>query len=128
MIWRYLIEGPWIVFVAFWAASALKTRRTVRDESLVSRSGFLFLEISGFVLLFTGIADIGVLGHLVVRRTYAGAITGVALTWIGIAIALWARWQGCFELGVFLGAATPRTVMSPAFAFRLPGCRQPRRG
>jgi protein-S-isoprenylcysteine O-methyltransferase Ste14 len=80
MIWRYLIEGPWIVFCAYWAASALKTRRTVSQESLASRCGFLFLEILGFVLLFTGIAD-------------ALAVTGVALTWIGIAIALWARWH-----------------------------------
>jgi protein-S-isoprenylcysteine O-methyltransferase Ste14 len=93
MVWRYLIEGPWIVFCAYWVASALKTRRTARHESLVSRSGFLFLEISGFVLLFTGIGDIGVLGHLVVPRTYAVAVTGVALTWIGLAVALWARWH-----------------------------------
>jgi hypothetical protein len=128
MIWRYLIEGPWIVFAVYWVAGALKTRRTVSQESLASRSGFLFLEILGFVLLFSSLAGIGVLGHRVFHRTYTLAVAGAALTWIGIAIALWARWQGCFELGVFLGAATPRTVMSPAFAFRLPGCRQPRRG
>src|SRR5208337_5154920 len=41
MIWRYLIEGPWIVFVAYWVVSSLKTRRTVNKESLASRSGIL---------------------------------------------------------------------------------------
>ena len=56
MIWRYLIEGPWIVFVAYWAAGALKTRRTVSQESLASRYGILFLEILGFVLLFSDIS------------------------------------------------------------------------
>ncbi len=66
MIWRYLIEGPWIVFVAYWVAGALKTRKTVSQESLASRSGFLFLEILGFILLFSDIAGIGVLGHRVV--------------------------------------------------------------
>jgi protein-S-isoprenylcysteine O-methyltransferase Ste14 len=93
MIWRYLIEGPWIVFVAYWAASALKTRRTVNQESFGSRYGVLFLEIVGFTLLFSGAAKIGVLGHRVVHHTYALAVVGVALTWIGIAIALWARWH-----------------------------------
>jgi hypothetical protein len=93
MIWRYLIEGPWIVFVAYWAAGALKTRRTVSQEFFASRYGILLLEILGFVLLFSDVAKIGVLGHRIVHRTYALAVTGVALTWIGIAIALWARWH-----------------------------------
>jgi protein-S-isoprenylcysteine O-methyltransferase Ste14 len=92
MIWRYLIEGPWIVFVAYWLVSALKTRRTVSQESFASRYGILFLEILGFVLLFSDVAGIGVLSHRVVPRTYALVVTGVVLTWIGIAIALWARW------------------------------------
>jgi protein-S-isoprenylcysteine O-methyltransferase Ste14 len=93
LIWRYLIEGPWVVFCAYWAAGALKTRRTVSQESFVSRSRFLLLEIFGYGLLFSGIAGIGVLGHRVFHQTYAVAVTGVALTWIGIAIALWARWH-----------------------------------
>ncbi|HMD86909.1 MAG TPA: isoprenylcysteine carboxylmethyltransferase family protein [Terriglobia bacterium] len=93
MIWHYLIEGPWIVFVAYWVAGALKTRRTVSQESLASRYGTLFLEILGFVLLFSDSAGIAVLGHRVVPRTFALAVVGVALTWIGIAIAMWARWH-----------------------------------
>jgi len=100
MIWRYLIEGPWIVFVAYWAAGALKTRRTVSQESFVSRYGILLLEIIGFALLFSDAAEIGVLGHRVLHRTYALAVAGVVLTWIGIAIALWARWH----LGQFWSA------------------------
>jgi hypothetical protein len=47
---------------------------------LASRCLFLFLEAFGFVLLFTGPGDIGVLGRLVAPRTYAAAVTGVALT------------------------------------------------
>jgi protein-S-isoprenylcysteine O-methyltransferase Ste14 len=99
MISRYLIEGPWIVFVLYWAAGALKTRRTVSRESFVSRYGVLFLEIVGFVLLFSksdsdsGEVTIGWLGHHIFPRTDALAVAAVALTWIGIAIALWARWH-----------------------------------
>ena len=93
MIWRYLIEGPWIVFVAYWAVGALKTRRTERTESFASRYGILFLEIAGFVLLFSDQAAIGFLAHRVIPPTYTFAVTGVLLTWAGIALALWARWH-----------------------------------
>jgi len=93
MTWRYLIEGPWIVFIACWALGALNTRRTVKRESFASRYGILFLEILGFVLVFSDAAGIGVLGHRVVNWTYALGVVGVALTWIGIALALWSRWH-----------------------------------
>jgi protein-S-isoprenylcysteine O-methyltransferase Ste14 len=93
MPWKYLIEVPWIVFVAYWALGALKTRRTERKESFASRYGILLLEIAGFALLFLDEAEIGVLGHRVVPRTYGLAVTGVVLTWSGIALALWARWH-----------------------------------
>ncbi len=93
MIWRYLIEGPWIVFIVYWLAGALKTRRTVSRESFASRYGVLFLEISGFVLLFSDAGEVGVLGRHVFPRSYALGVTGVALTWSGIVIALWARWH-----------------------------------
>src|ERR1700730_18625707 len=92
MIWRYLIEGPWIVLVAYWVAGALKTRRTVSQESLVSRYGILFVEIIGFALLFSDAAEICVLGHRVLHPRSALAVAAVVLTWIGIALALWARW------------------------------------
>jgi len=93
MIWRYLIEGPWIVFVVYWAVGALKTRRTISKESFASRYVVLVLEILGFFMLFSGAAGIGVLGHPVFPQTFASAAIGVAFTWIGIAIALWARWH-----------------------------------
>lgn len=93
MTWKYLIEGPWIVFVVYWAVGALKTRRTEKKEPFVSRYGILLLEIVGFALLFMDETEIGILGHRVIERTYALAVTGVALTWAGIALALWARWH-----------------------------------
>ena len=93
MIWRSLILGPWIFFIAYWMAGALKTRRTVSQESFASRYGIVVLEVLGYFLLFSDWAEIGILGRRVVPRTYALAITGVVFTWIGIAIALWARWH-----------------------------------
>ena len=93
MIWRYLIVVPWMVFVAYWAVSALKTRRTVSQESFASRYGVFLLEILGFVMLFGGIGELGVLSRHVFPQNYGSAVAGVVLTWIGIAIALWARWH-----------------------------------
>ena len=93
MVWHYLIEGPWIVFCIYWAVGALKTRRTVSTEPFVARARHLVLEIGGFALLFGGFMGIGVLGERVFRRTFATSLTGVAFTWIGIALAMWARWH-----------------------------------
>src|ERR1700722_9527131 len=91
MIWRALVIFPWVVFLAYWTAGARKTRRTVSTESFTSRYGVLALEIAGFVTLFTGLASFGILGSRIFPESYALAVTGVALTWAGIAIALWAR-------------------------------------
>jgi protein-S-isoprenylcysteine O-methyltransferase Ste14 len=93
MIWRSLITGPWIVFGGYWLVGALKTRRTVSQESFASRYGVLALEILGFVLLFGDIAEESVLDRHILPRTFALSVTGVVLTWIGIALALWARWH-----------------------------------
>ena len=93
MVWHYLIEGPWVVFCVYWAIGALKTRRTVTTEPLVARVRHLILEVCGFVLLFGGFTGIGPLGEHVFPRAYATSLAGVVLTWIGIALALWARWH-----------------------------------
>ena len=93
MIWPYLIAVPWFTFAAYWLAGALKTRRTIRQESFASRYGVLLLEILGFFMLFSRVAEVGVLGQHVVPQNYMSAVTGVVLTWIGIAIAVWARWH-----------------------------------
>ena len=92
-MWRYLIKGPWIVFVAYWVVSALKTRKTVRWESFASRYSVMFIVVAGFVLLFGDEAKIGTLADHMFPRTFALWIAGVALTWIGIGISLWARWH-----------------------------------
>ena len=100
MIWRYLIEGPWIVFVVYWAVGALRTRRTVSHESGAARFGFMLLEILAFVLLFSERAGVDGLSRRIYHQTYALAVVGVALTWVGITLALWARWH----LGEFWSA------------------------
>lgn len=84
---------PWAVFVLYWIFGALKTRGTVRRESSASRIGMMLLEITGFVLVFLEYPEIGALDRRAFPQTYALAATGVALTWIGIGIAVWARYH-----------------------------------
>jgi protein-S-isoprenylcysteine O-methyltransferase Ste14 len=93
MIWRYFIEGPWILFLIYWTVGALKTRRTISQESFASRFVVLVVEILGYFLLFNDSVRIGPLDNPIFQRTYTLAVTGVALTWAGIALALWARWH-----------------------------------
>jgi protein-S-isoprenylcysteine O-methyltransferase Ste14 len=93
MSWRNAIELPWIIFIAYWVISAFNTRKTAKKEAFAARYGIMFLEIAGFVLVFRDDAGIGVLGQRVFERSYATGITGVALTWAGIALAIWARWH-----------------------------------
>jgi protein-S-isoprenylcysteine O-methyltransferase Ste14 len=93
MIWYFLFVIPWFAFVAYWTLGALKTRRTVRQEPSTSRYGILALEIVGFALVFVNRTGIEILDRRVVPQTYALAATGLAFVWIGIAIAIWARYH-----------------------------------
>jgi protein-S-isoprenylcysteine O-methyltransferase Ste14 len=90
-LWELLIEIPWLIFVAYWIATGLNTRRTVSRESFASRYGVLFLEIAGFVLLFSRWAGIGVMRGHIFPRSDATGVAGIALTWAGIGLAIWAR-------------------------------------
>jgi protein-S-isoprenylcysteine O-methyltransferase Ste14 len=91
MTWRYLIGIPWMAFVAYWTISALNTKPTEKRESFAARYGIMLLEVIGFVLLFRHSADIGFLGQRIIPRSFAIGVTAFVLTWVGIALAIWAR-------------------------------------
>jgi protein-S-isoprenylcysteine O-methyltransferase Ste14 len=93
MTWEYLVDIPWTVFAVYWAIGAFKTHRTAKKESFAARYGVMAIEALGFYTLLSNDANIGVLGLHVVPRTYDLRVAGIILIWIGIAIALWARWH-----------------------------------
>ncbi len=92
-VFHLLVEVPWIVFVLYWIVSAIRTRDTLQTESFVSRYAILLIEVAGFVLLFRHSAGIGFLGNRFMHRTLASAIVGSILTWMGIGLAIWARYH-----------------------------------
>jgi protein-S-isoprenylcysteine O-methyltransferase Ste14 len=91
------MAGPWVVFVVYWAIGALKTRATVRKEPFLARYSVMLVEVAGFTMMFTNDASIGVLGKHFLPRSVGVQILGVVLTWAGIGIAVWAR----YNLGQF---------------------------
>ena len=92
-VFQLLVEVPWIVFVLYWMVSAIRTRDTLQTESFASRYAILLIEAAGFVLLFRHSAGIGFLGNRFMHRTLASAIVGSILTWMGIGLAIWARYH-----------------------------------
>lgn len=93
MISHYWFEAPWILFAAYWAIGALKTRATVRREPFLARYGVMLIEVIGFTLLLNGDASIGRLRRHILPPSDAAATSGIVLTWAGIGLAIWARYH-----------------------------------
>lgn len=92
-VFRLLLLFPWVVFIIYWSIGALKTQATRIQEPFFSRYLVLLIEIVGYFLVFRRSAGIGFLGTRFIPRTLLGAVTGTALTWMGIALAIWARYH-----------------------------------
>lgn len=88
---------PWLGFSVYWLISAFKTRATVQRESFLARYGVMFIEVVGFTLLFNRDLDASLLGRHFLAQTTVTAVLGILLTWLGVAIAIWAR----YHLGQF---------------------------
>ena len=85
---------PWIVFLIYWIAGAMKTRVTRENESLASRSAILVIEVIGYLLIFSIFNRNWRPGNpLHSPQSCHGAILGVILTWAGIGLAIWARYH-----------------------------------
>jgi protein-S-isoprenylcysteine O-methyltransferase Ste14 len=92
-VFRLLLTFPWIVFIVYWIVGALKTRATRATESFTSRFAVLAIEVVGYALIFRTSTGIGFLGTRVLPRNLVGPVVGVILTWLGIALAIWARYH-----------------------------------
>jgi protein-S-isoprenylcysteine O-methyltransferase Ste14 len=91
-IWHILTILPWAIFLTYWIAGSLKTRANAQKEPFLSRFIILLMEFAGYLLVFAPF-NIGVLRFHVIPRTIPSAILGVASTWAGIGLAIWARYH-----------------------------------
>ncbi len=85
------LDLPWIVFLAYWIVKAARTHKTEKKESFASRYLVMLVLVFGYVLIFSSHTRIGPLGKRFVPHDLNIAILGIALTWLGIGLAIWAR-------------------------------------
>jgi protein-S-isoprenylcysteine O-methyltransferase Ste14 len=102
-VWHRLFLAPWLVFLGWWLLRAFGTARTVEKESRGSRVLFVLPMFAGMLLVFSGV-PLGPLGRHLWPRPMPLVVTALALEWLGIAFAIWARealgklWSGTVTL------------------------------
>src|SRR5579863_4846966 len=91
---------PWWVFAAYWAISWLRVSRTKEREKSADRLVTVAIVVAAYNLLFANWLRIGVLRLRFVPEEPWIAWFGIGLTWVGVAVAIWAR----HSLGLFWSA------------------------
>lgn len=82
---------PWYALALVWAVAALRVRSTKISEPIAARLFTIILVGSAFALLFSRSLSIGWLGHRMFSRSHLLDWVGVALSFAGCLIAIWAR-------------------------------------
>lgn len=85
------IIGCWLVFVAFWAITAVRTKRTVESQGASARLLHSIPIFVGAWLLLKGTSDPRPFGDRLLPHTVPVLAAGLAITLGGLALALWAR-------------------------------------
>jgi protein-S-isoprenylcysteine O-methyltransferase Ste14 len=90
-IWQIAVI-PWYVFAAYWLVSAVRVKRTKAREKSADRIITVVVVIVAYELLFARWLRIGVLGMRFVPQEAWVAYVGIAITCMGTAISIWARY------------------------------------
>jgi len=91
---------PWYVFGAYWVVSWLRVKPTKAREKSLDRLLTVAVVVIAFNLLFANWMRVGPLRERFVGDESWIAWTGIGLTWVGVAIAVWAR----YSIGVYWSA------------------------
>lgn len=83
---------PWYFFGAYWAITWLRVKRTKTAEPLVDRLATLGPIVLAFLLLFSGSLRVWPLRLRFLPAEEWIAWSGVALTSVGVVVAIWARY------------------------------------
>lgn len=86
-----LISLSWTCFFTYWAWMALRNKPTARHEHVLSRAAHLTAWALATMLAFTPWLRIGWLRARWVHHGRPEVAAGLLLTWLGLAIAIWAR-------------------------------------
>jgi protein-S-isoprenylcysteine O-methyltransferase Ste14 len=91
--WMRLASVAWVVFLLYWFISAQKLKAVKRHEPYTERAVYLLITVFAYFLLFSPKLSIGGLGTRFVPLSTPIAAAGVAVTFAGVAFAIWARWH-----------------------------------
>jgi protein-S-isoprenylcysteine O-methyltransferase Ste14 len=87
----YAIQLPWLIFVAYWLIAGMRVNRMERRESTAGIVTRVLIMASAYYLLFSSEPDLGPLNLRFAPYSDRFFLLGSALTWIGVAFAIWAR-------------------------------------
>jgi len=89
--WLHLASLAWIVFLVYWLVSARKLKAVKRREPLGERLVQICIMAAAYVLMFNDQAGRGWLRTRFLPDSAAIGCAGVALTFLGVSFAIWAR-------------------------------------
>jgi protein-S-isoprenylcysteine O-methyltransferase Ste14 len=91
--WMNWAAAGWLVFLAYWLYSARQLKTVKRREPHAERAVYLTLMVTAYALVFDRWLSKGWLGHRFVPDSAPLGAVGVAITFAGVALAVWARYH-----------------------------------
>ena len=85
------IVGCWVVFLGFWAITALRTKRTAQTLPLASRLSYALPTLLGAWLIFKGTSAPHPFCDGLLPHDATISAVGLVIALAGLALALWAR-------------------------------------
>jgi protein-S-isoprenylcysteine O-methyltransferase Ste14 len=82
---------PWLILFFYWVWMWREAKPTAQEHPDRASQINRFFMVVAAILLWSHRFDIGWLGYVLIPRTLAKAVTGLSVTVIGVAIAIWAR-------------------------------------
>jgi protein-S-isoprenylcysteine O-methyltransferase Ste14 len=91
--WFHIAGWFWLAFLAYWLISAFKLKSVKKREPTGERLMYMIPMIVAYVLLFSDWMTNTGLGRRFVKPDAELSAAGVAITGVGVALAIWARWH-----------------------------------
>jgi protein-S-isoprenylcysteine O-methyltransferase Ste14 len=88
-----LVVAPWYALAIYWAFSAVRLKRIKVSEDPGGRLLHVGMMVLIFMLLYSERLAIGPLGWRFVPDSALVRNSGIALTFVGAAVAIWARYS-----------------------------------
>jgi len=89
--WDFAIQTPWLIFIVYWFVSGLRVNKMQQPEPKGERLLRILVMLAAFYLLSYSDPNLGVLNLRFVGFHVRLFELGAALTWAGVAFAIWAR-------------------------------------